>query len=61
MLTVARPVLFKSVTNQDGGYAPFTIKYPAVFLLKSCARDLCSDSSGNGVSKENICELEVIF
>lgn len=35
MPTVARPVLLNSVTNQDGGYAPFAIKNPAVFLLKA--------------------------
>ena len=35
MPTVARPVLLNSVTNQDGEYAPFAIKNPAVFLLKA--------------------------
>lgn len=35
MPTVAKPVLFNSVTNQDGGYAPFAIKNPAVFLLNA--------------------------
>ena len=35
MPTVAKPVLFNSVTNQDGGNAPFAIKNPAVFLLNA--------------------------
>ena len=61
MLTVARPVLFKSVTNQDGGYAPFAIRNPAVFLLKA-APAICAVTLLETVFRSKIfVRLDVIF